>query len=128
MMKLDRLPSATGPLMLTEFTGHINILLARDVPERDARPTEPLMILHTILALTPYDEMYFILYGTYTIFHSLFICREITKLKNAVRKNINQYIQKFLCVSVLIPYFSHTSRPFGLLSSVYRSYPMWYTI
>jgi len=41
--------------MLTEFTGQINILLARDLPEREARPTEPLVILHTILAITPYD-------------------------------------------------------------------------
>lgn len=43
------------PLMLTEFTGQMNILLARDISEREARPTEPLVILQTILAITPYD-------------------------------------------------------------------------
>jgi len=43
------------PLSLTRFTGQINILLARDLSEREARPTEPLVILHTILAITPYD-------------------------------------------------------------------------
>jgi hypothetical protein len=41
--------------MLTEFTGQMNILLARDISEREARPTEPLVILQTILAITPYD-------------------------------------------------------------------------
>jgi hypothetical protein len=78
--------------MLTEFTGQINILLTRDIPERDARPTEPLIILRTMLAITPYDiyKMYCIFYGTYTIFHSLFMCREITKLKKAVGKHINE--------------------------------------
>jgi hypothetical protein len=60
----------SGPLMLTEFTGRINILLAKDIPEREARPTEPLVILLTILAITPYEfKMYFIFYGTYKINH-----------------------------------------------------------
>ena len=43
------------PLMLTKFTGQINILLARDLSEREARPTEPSVILHIILVITPYD-------------------------------------------------------------------------
>jgi len=43
------------PLMLTKFTGQINILLPRDLSEREARPTEPSVILQTILAITPND-------------------------------------------------------------------------
>jgi hypothetical protein len=41
--------------MLIKFTGQINILLARDLTEREARPTEPVVIIHTILAITPCD-------------------------------------------------------------------------
>lgn len=78
-------------LMLTKFTGEINILLARDLSEREARPTEPLVILQTILpSHHMMYKMYFIFYGTYKIYHSLFIFQERAKLKRAVGKNVTE--------------------------------------